>query len=207
MNVNSLTVLHRAFGVVLLAVAIAGADDADLKSNAQPQFPADVEGWSRSRWGMTEENVLKTFTGEARLLEKPGHFKDGSFSSIEIESLRIGDDIFRVGFTFDGESKTLIRVSLTAHVDKKRPMDGSLVFERISVLLVSKYGQPSTKKEEKKPVKVLTKNVSIGGDIKSDLTWIFPSTVVSLNHTYMKNILNWVIISYRKNRKEDLDKL
>jgi len=32
--------------------------------------PKDVEGWSKSRWGMTEDEILKVFEGEAKKLEK-----------------------------------------------------------------------------------------------------------------------------------------
>jgi hypothetical protein len=87
----------------LLTCAIAAA------LAAAPARAAEPEGdWRAARWGMSEDEVLKAFPGEAKRLEKPEKLADGNVVSLWIEKHAIGSTTFRVRFVFDPAGKLAI---------------------------------------------------------------------------------------------------
>jgi hypothetical protein len=72
---------------------------------------ADAGDWRAARWGMSEDDVLKAFPGEATPLEKPLKLADGNTVAIGIEKHAIGATEFRTRFVFDPAGK-LALVSL-----------------------------------------------------------------------------------------------
>jgi hypothetical protein len=74
------------------------------------RLPAQAE-WRAARWGMTVDEVLKAFPGEAKRLETPLPLADGNVVAAGIEKHALGGTTFRVRFVFDAAGG-LVLVSL-----------------------------------------------------------------------------------------------
>jgi hypothetical protein len=77
-------------------------------ARAQAAPPAE---WRAARWGMTVDEVVKAFPGEAKKLEKPLTLADGNVVAAGIDSYVLAATEFRVRFVFD-PSGGLVLVSL-----------------------------------------------------------------------------------------------
>lgn len=94
----------RGVGIACLAVAL-------LSGAGRAPGPEGDGDWRAARWGMTEDDVLRTFPGEAKRLESPQKLADGNVVALGIEKHAIGATEFRVRFVFDPVGK-LALVSL-----------------------------------------------------------------------------------------------
>jgi hypothetical protein len=106
---------------------------------ARAAAPADgVTGeWRAARWGMTVEEVLRAFPGEAVRLDPEQKLADGNTVSAGIERHEVGGQAFRVRFVF--EAGRLALVSLAAGHEK---FVGAEAFERLGKLLAERFGAP-----------------------------------------------------------------
>jgi hypothetical protein len=92
-----------------LAVALAAVLTlVPAAAEAQAAPPAE---WRGARWGMSLDEVLKAFPGEATKLAAPIQLADGNVVAAGIESHVIAGTTFRVRFVFDPAGK-LVLVSL-----------------------------------------------------------------------------------------------
>lgn len=96
-------------------------------------FSKDLSGYGKSKWGMTVEEVLKSENAE---LSQWGSL-DGE-RLIKNDYVKIGNDDYSLIYSFDENSKKLIRVSLLLS-DMKY---ASLIFKDIENKLIIKYGEP-----------------------------------------------------------------
>ncbi len=97
---------------VLLACASAALATAAAVAAEHPSQPAAGDGdWRAARWGMTADEVLGAFPGEAKRLEPAPKLKDGNTVAVGIDRHAIGATEFRVRFVFDPAGK-LALVSL-----------------------------------------------------------------------------------------------
>lgn len=123
-------VLRRfAIGCAALGVAVAASAAPD---------PEDG-GWRGARWGMTEEEVLAAFPGEARRLEKPQKLADGNTVGIGIDRHVVGGTELRVRFVFDPGGK-LALVSLRTDAGTYAPV---AAFEATRDALAARLGPPA----------------------------------------------------------------
>jgi hypothetical protein len=81
---------------------------AAISTAAQAGDPGE---WRGARWGMTQDEVLAAFPGEARRLEKPQTLADGNVVALGVDRFVVGATDFRVRFVFDAAGK-LALVSL-----------------------------------------------------------------------------------------------
>src|SRR5216683_1237390 len=81
---------------------------------AAPAVPKEPAGWSKARWGMTEQQILDAFAGEATVLDGPTPERtfNGVLVTVGIKSLSIGGTAYRVFFLMDPKTKTLHEVNL-----------------------------------------------------------------------------------------------
>ncbi len=93
----------------LLACAVAASAAGPARA-AAPAAPGEG-GWRAARWGMTQDEVLAAFPGEASRLEGAVKLADGNTVAVGIEKHAIGGTDFRVRFVFDPAGK-LALVSL-----------------------------------------------------------------------------------------------
>jgi len=93
--------------------------------------------WRGARWGMSVEEVLKAFPGEATRLEPELLLADGNTVSAGIERHELGGQVFRVRFVFEGGKLAL--VSLLAGHER---FAGAEDFEALSKVLAERLGGP-----------------------------------------------------------------
>jgi hypothetical protein len=106
---------------------------------------AEPEGdWRAARWGMTQDEVLKAFPGEAARLDPPQKLADGNTVAVGIEKHEIGATPFRVRFVFDPGGK-LALVSL--RTDQKT-FAGPPVFKETRDVLVAQLGKPGAESSD-----------------------------------------------------------
>lgn len=137
----------------------------------------DPGGWSKAKWGMTVEEVVQVFNGQAKRTDgckersgSPPSAKDPKVCLAEIEDIEIEGDHFRVAFRFDRVTKRLDIVNLEP-VGDLYAWDTRA--EKLERMLTEKYGQPAYRKNTDQR---LFKGV--------DCTWVFPQTKIFLMGAY-----------------------
>jgi hypothetical protein len=128
----------------------------------QSVAPADVEGWSQAKWGMTENQIMDAFKSEVPTGDGLGN--------IIISDYEIANGRFKVSLSMDGKTKLLNRVIIVP-VTGVPAFNGPAVnprtqFDDLKALLTKKYGQPT----------------SSGGN-NNAATWNFKSTTINLDLT------------------------
>jgi hypothetical protein len=133
---------------------------------AQP--PKDIEGWREAKWGMTKDQVLQAFPGEAKQ-GPPIKFKRGFIDGIvSIDKFVVSDLNTRALFQFNRDSGCLQRILL-------EPSGGTAAlfsewYKRMLPLLIEKYGQPTVRSEPR----------ALNGNVNESVVWSFPSTTIEL---------------------------
>jgi hypothetical protein len=127
------TMLRCALIACLATLAVGGRSRA-----APPSALADGD-WRAARWGMTEDEVLKAFAGEAVRLEKRETLADGNVVALGIEKQTIRGTEFRVRFVFDPAGK-LALVSLRTPPQKYATPE---VFAATREALSERLGPPA----------------------------------------------------------------
>jgi len=124
--------------VVLLSAPARSAAQAGTGAAPQiaPQAAKPSGEWRGARWGMSVEEVLKAFPGEAARLEPALQLADGNSVAAGIERQELGGQTFRVRFVFSGGKLAL--VSLVAGHER---FLGAESFEALGKLLAERFGR------------------------------------------------------------------
>jgi len=136
-----------------------------------PISGTDIEGWSQARWGMTQEQVLSAFPGEAKILT--GDLVNRQFvrgiATVGINRADIGGIPVRVLFLFDGAGKLHgIRFVPSAAF----PSDDQ--FMRMADALAGVYGAPTIRAvRDTRQHPLATPNSFVSA-------WVFPNSVIEL---------------------------
>jgi len=178
-------------GGALFLTALAGF--------GQTEIPKDVNGWSKAKWGMTEEQILQAFGGE--VVRVPSAKDDGFAAPIAIPTTKIGRSQFTVRFRLDPGTHKLCEVLLTP-VEQTSNYTGSrvnampeVVFDELKELLTQKYGKPASTG----PVYSGTFETANDSAI-----WRFPSAKIELTYTRIITLGNYILLHYVKNEKTEL---
>jgi hypothetical protein len=145
---------------------------------------ADVKGWGKTTWGMSEGEINKLYPEAKR-------FKD---NILNISDIVIGTHKYDVTFIFDPQCNKLIDVIVG--VPRGKPISGTQ-FSELEKELTIKYGHPAYRNERPTVAKEI---VTI---------WTFPSTTIELKYVLMRSqALNTadyqsIIIRYRPNIARD----
>lgn len=149
--------------------------------------PPDVRGWTKTSWGMTEENIKRLFEGRTIGIQRQ-EIDDGKlYRQLSLKEDIAGIDfdvLFEMG-TADNRLRSVRLVSTSAL---------NSYFGKFEDLLTAKYGPPTIREE------------SPGGKTAA---WFLPSTKIELIFSHMRgfgNILN-ILYSDRRLMKKDLEKL
>ena len=130
--------------------AIAAAVTVMLIGSVATGHSQDVIGRSKSKWGTTDEDLLRSFPGGAIRLDKEETFKNPpGYASVGINNFEIGRQIYRVRFVMDPSERRLMSVVL--HLDEQNHPAAETVFANLEQTLVEKYGPPIFKNDERKP--------------------------------------------------------
>ena len=159
--------------------------------------PKDIDGWNKTRWGMTENEVLEALEGKATTIGEPKKYKNG-YSPIVLKEIQINDHKYTANFVFDNNNKKLVMVIIEFD---NTPFEVN--FTTLEQMLVGKYGAPSFKNDNVMPPR--------GGSRLPDKaltrSWNFPSTIIELNYVDLKIFKPTLQIIYKKNIKETRDNL
>lgn len=191
---------HRS----LLRLAIGFAIAASLVSRPtqiaiaeERPTTRDIAGWSKARWGMTDDEILQAFPGEATRLEKTQQYGAGRVADVGIEDTEIDTYHFTVDFLLDGNTHKLVEVLL--RLKEKNPGIAANAFDALEKALTEKYGKPAYRKERAKP------GLS-GLETENWASWHFPSTMIDLRFTHMPGVLSMMAVKYESAAlKENLD--
>jgi hypothetical protein len=135
----------------------------------------DVKGWREAKWGMTENEILITFKGEAVRLEKIEEYSSW-YAPIGIIDYEIAGDKYKVHFLIDKDKKVLQQVNIIADEGFKE-----IRYKKLEQILTEKYGTPSFKNSDKN---------------ESKIAWNFPSTIIELTYIHMKPVIENLTVIY-----------
>lgn len=150
-------------------------------------FAADPGGWSKAKWGMTEDQILQAFGAEAVRLEPPEKVSDVpvhiavpiQLAGVPFRALMIPDE--------DGKLSSV----LLAPVHTSDETD--VLFQNLKELLSQKYGHPLLTTQEGHFTEVL---------------WLAGSTVITLSRVVLPLTSEQRIVSLKYAPKSvDLDHL
>jgi hypothetical protein len=139
---------------------------------AQPAAPPpeDPGGWTKAKWGMTEEQVIAAFPGGAvRLTERlEARTFNGGVATIGIKQYRIRLQDFEILFLMGFQSHRLEQVIVRPSDVANLQMFGvASMFRDFEPLLLSKYGPPTYR------------DVSDANHPVSK--WYFPTTIIDMS--------------------------
>jgi len=120
----------------------------------------DPAGWSKSRWGMTDDEILQAFDGQAVRLATP----ERNGARVSIPSVELAGTKFHVWFIPD-KSGHLCSVVFTS-IDP--PSDS--IAQSIEELLAAKYGHPWKTQATH----------------TTDALWTIGTTVIRVTHTRLR---------------------
>lgn len=154
-------------------------------SLAADEDPRNITGYDKTRWGMSEDEVLTAEAPRAEKLEKPSTMVNGDLVTIVIKGVETEGIQFTAYFIFDSQNRKLVNVSLQSGADIGTDVGSTLA--RIERVLTEKYGQPDEKNGE-------------------SLLWKLPKTTIELLGVELNlpilsaNPVRMILISYRAAR-------
>lgn len=156
--------------------------------------PSDVLGWQDARWGMTEEDIVRTFGSAVQRLPQKELFRNAYVDQI-IPNFTVNGEVYTVRFQMDPRTKRLIQIMI--RLDQMESSSSRAdAFFGLEELLKQKYGAPAYKKEETQHV------------ISLERRWIFPTTTILLHYSFIRSIsASTLTISYVPSNTGDVNKL
>jgi hypothetical protein len=116
-------------------------ETVDYGESYEDIFLNDLDGYGRTAWGMTEDEVLSAETPRAERRERPGIFVGGRTATLRIKELQTLAGKFCADFIFEDSNRRLIQVNLTSLGEKKYRVSPE-AFSVLKKLLTEKYGAP-----------------------------------------------------------------
>lgn len=121
----------------------------------------DLRGWRQAKWGMTEEEIVDAFRGEAIRLSPPERYHQ-AVATVGIEYMQIGGFSFKADFLLDEKTKRLFQVTIRPLHQEEENRIPFVLRDAVKDGLTRKYGEPA---------------IAAGRSFK----WVFPSTVIELD--------------------------
>ena len=104
-------------------------------------FLNDLDGYGRTAWRMTEDEVLRAEAQRAERLERPGILVGGRTATIGIREIRTRACKFRADFIFEDSNRRLVQVNLTGLDERNHGADWQ-AFSLLKRRLTERYGTP-----------------------------------------------------------------
>ncbi len=175
----------RGARLVLAVVLVVGS--ASIAAAVEDVVAArDIAGWGKTRWGMTEAEVLAALPGEVVRFAKPYKY-DADETPLGIEDLELFTKPFTVRFIFDLETRLLNAVNL--RLKESNHGIGELVFHWLEKALTEKYGPATYRREDRK------RGVS-GLDITNVASWRLNRTRIELKFLYFEDAVHHLGLHY-----------
>ena len=146
--------LRVAFSVLLLGGCASHAATTDQ---------SNINGYGKTTWGMTPDQVLNAEAPEAKRVENPEPLGDLT-SAVVIGEIQLGTDKFTAQFYFDSDRR--LQTVVVTCLEKKNLQANALTFSFLEKLFTSKYGFPTYRE----------------GGTRPRVFWELPQTTVRLVH-------------------------
>ena len=142
--------------------------------------PKDVFGWEAAQWGMSNEDLVRTFDARLKKLPKTELFL-GSHVEYVIPELELQGKEFTVFFQISDTTRKLSQI-LMRWTEQESPEPREKLFNKLESLLKRQYGKPLDMIDERR--------TSSDGFLFIDLIriWRFPTTTVELEYTWDNQI-------------------
>jgi hypothetical protein len=159
----------RAVVSVLWLAGIAAA----ARAAPAPAARDGAAAWRAARFGMTVDEVLRAFPGEAARLDPPLVLADGNVVAVGIDGYALGADRFEVRFVF--QAGRLALVSLRSPPRTYAPPDR---YAALAARLAAALGHPGEETRDDALIDVRQRRWELGAT-RVDLKYV-PGTVVIL---------------------------
>jgi hypothetical protein len=116
-------------------------ETVDYGESYQDIFLSDLDGYGKTAWGMTEDEVLRAETPRVERRERPGILVGGNTATLRIKEVRTQAGKFSADFIFEDSSGRLTQVNLTS-LGKEDARESWQAFCVLKRLLTEKYGTP-----------------------------------------------------------------
>jgi hypothetical protein len=143
---------------------------------------ANGEGYGKTVWGMSPQEVLQAESDRAQLI-KPAKYA-GSWGKVQIKNVSIGSATYTVDFLFD-ESDKLIQTNVKSN-DNGNAGIARNRFTTLNQLLTQKYGEPQFKGS-------------------NSVTWKTSDTTIELKLLIIGSVTAQTIIRYIPNTQVQAD--
>jgi len=175
----------RGAKLVLAVVLVVGT--ASIAVWAEDSVTArDIAGWGKTRWGMTEAEVLAALPGEVVRLAEPDKHDSGE-APLGIEDLELGVHRFAVRFVFDSETRLLNAVNLRLK-ESNHPIEENL-FHTLEKALTEKYGPATYRREDRE-------RDALGLAIDNKASWRLNRTRIELDFIYVEGAFHHLGLHY-----------
>jgi hypothetical protein len=145
----------------------------------------DPGGWSKAKWGMSDEEILAALPGQAVRLDPPEKYLG---SRVHIPSFELAGSEFEVHFVPDKAG----RLSSVLLSPVGTPSEGfDYLFQSLENLLVAKYGRPWKSTEAR----------------SERIQWSLKTTTITLSRSKFPGFDIQILNLQYKVRPADLDKL
>lgn len=174
-------VAHSASASIIVSTPpIGGLEDA---ASIYTTGSTNLEGWSKARWGMSEQQVLKVFPREARVLTDDvadRTFGPRGIATVGIDSASLGGIPLRVLFLF-GNAGMLNGVRFVANSSSAFPPPSVSddQFMRIENALAGIYGAPTLRAAS---VAAITLSLTRKGSASFLSAWVLPKSVIEISY-------------------------
>jgi len=130
---------------VLLLLATGAAPSAPTPAAPPSAAPAPqaervidpVAAWRAARWGMSEDQVLKAFPGQARRLDPAQKLADGKVVAVELQGIALDGLTYRAHFLFEGG-----RLALVSLKSLPAKLAAGTDYDALRARLAQETGQP-----------------------------------------------------------------
>ena len=168
-----------------------------LEKDPVSKIPSDLNGWNKSRWGMTGKDILKAFEGEG--IRKESILNGEPDPVIFMDNFELCGYKFRIDFLFDDKDEKLFAVLITTGYSnpfQEDPLLSEELFKKIESEFIYKYGPPVIRNQEKSPDEITDMADIKGrrlltsfkkGDIQFESQWFFPTTEIRLFYDKLYN--------------------
>lgn len=143
---------------------------------------ANGEGYGKTTWGMSPQQVVTAESNRAKLIEPQKYA--GSWGKVQINNVSIGSSSYTVDFLFD-ESDKLVQTNVASN-EKENVGIANSNFKTLSQLLTQKYGTPQFQNSD-------------------SVTWKTADTTIELKKIIIGKLMARTIIRYIPNSKVEAD--
>ena len=153
------------------------------------QSKDEIIGWNKATWGMTENELIKSFPNSIKLNtpELVPH-GNGLYVSVIIPSYKIENHEYKISFQMKPDTKKLNRILIELN-----ETTFETIFNSMTNLLIEKYGEPKNRQNSESEKKIL---------------WIYPKTKITLTRITINSIkLDKLLIVYSQREDNESTKL